>query len=229
MKLDHLVYFTTENPEVTVEEQKKSGRNAIIGGSHKEWGTQNVLLYTQNAYIEWLSVENMEVASKSDLPLIQLLLHDQPRGKAWGTICLLVNDIESYQKKIKEKGFEVSKIYSAQRQTPEGKTLRWKMLFVLKDSLEELPYPFFIEWEESEEERYQRLSERGAFEETNKDTRIKECNLATSNPKEEAKQWGRLLDRMVIDGNKLILPNIRFEFVENQENKKSRLEAVLIT
>lgn len=229
MKLDHLVYFTTEDPEVTLSEQIKSGRNAIIGGSHKDWGTQNVLLYTQNGYIEWLSVEDIEVASKSDHPLTKLLLHDRPRGNAWGTLCLSVKGIESYRTKIKEKGFEVSEILSAQRKTPEGKTLRWKMLFVYKDSIEELPYPFFIEWEESEEERNQRLAARGAFEASNRNTRIKECNLATANPAEEAKEWGRLLDRMVIEGNQLILPNIRFEFVAVPENGHSRLNAVLIT
>src|SRR5699024_10686448 len=139
------------------------------------------------------------------------------------------SDLEDYRKKFKEKGFDVSEIFPAQRKMPDGKVLRWKMLFVYKDSIDDLPYPFFIEWEESEEERLLRLEEIGFITESNKHIRIKECNLATNNPKEEAKKWGELLERMVIEENKLIFPNIRFEFVEIPENRQARLDAVLIT
>ncbi len=43
----------------------RSGRHAVVGGRHEKWGTHNALLYTKNAYIEWLSVEKMEIAATS--------------------------------------------------------------------------------------------------------------------------------------------------------------------
>ena len=52
------------------------GRHAVVGGRHEKWGTHNALLYTKNAYIEWLSVEKMEIAEQADHPLTKLLLHD---------------------------------------------------------------------------------------------------------------------------------------------------------
>ena len=59
MKLDHVVYFTNKAPAKIVAEQQASGRHAVVGGRHEQWGTHNALLYTKNAYIEWLSVEKV--------------------------------------------------------------------------------------------------------------------------------------------------------------------------
>lgn len=109
MKLDHLVYFSTENPGQTVKAQLQHGRNAIIGGSHKSWGTQNALLYTKNAYIEWLSIENQDIALKSHQPLTQQLIHDLKRGQGWGNLCLAVNAIKNLHHKLIQKGFKFLK------------------------------------------------------------------------------------------------------------------------
>ena len=77
MKLDHVVYFTNrKHLHEIVAEQQNERNHAVVGGSHEKWGTHNALMYMKNAYIEWLSVEKMEIAEQADHPLTRLLLHD---------------------------------------------------------------------------------------------------------------------------------------------------------
>ena len=86
-----------------VAEQRASGSHAVVGGRHEKWGTHNALLYTKNAYIEWLSVEKWEVAQQVDHPLTKLLLHDLEQGDGWGTVCLSVDGIGNSMRKLKIK------------------------------------------------------------------------------------------------------------------------------
>ena len=41
-------------------------------------------MYVNNAYIEWLSVENKDIAEKSDHQLVNLLLQDVREGEGLG-------------------------------------------------------------------------------------------------------------------------------------------------
>jgi hypothetical protein len=88
MRLDHVVYFTNKLTEQKVAEKKKLGRHAVVGGHHEKWGTQNALLYTRDAYVEWLSVERMDIAKQAGHPLTDLLLYDLKAGEGWGAICI---------------------------------------------------------------------------------------------------------------------------------------------
>ena len=51
-------------------------------------------------------------------------------------------------RKLKIKDFRTSGVLDAERRTADGQLRKWKMLFVDQPVLNELPYPFFIEWEE---------------------------------------------------------------------------------
>ena len=84
IKLDHVVYFTEKSPDEVVNEQSKMGWHAVIGGSHEKWGTHNALMYVENAYIEWLSVENKNIAENSNHQLVNLLLRDVSDGEGLG-------------------------------------------------------------------------------------------------------------------------------------------------
>ena len=163
MKLDHVVYFTNIAPKEIVAEQQASGNHAVVGGRHEKWGTHNALLYTKNAYIEWLSVEKREVAQQVEHPLTKLLLYDLQQGAGWGTICLSVDGIEKFKEEVENKGFRTSGVLDAERRTADGQLRKWKMLFVDQPVSNELPYPFFIEWEDPEETRFAKLREEGTI------------------------------------------------------------------
>lgn len=223
MKLDHVVYFSNRTPDEWVVEQE----HAVVGGRHEQWGTHNALLYMKNAYIEWLSVERQEVAEQVDHPLTRLLLHDLKGGEGWGTICLSVDDIEQFNEEINNKGFSTSGVLSAERRTASGQLRKWKMLFVDQPVSNELPYPFFIEWEDTEEVRLAKLHEDGTISEVNEQLEITECVFSVEDPLRETAEWAILLSKKVGDADDIALPNVLLKFVEHKGDK-DRLTDVVV-
>ena len=201
MKLDHVVYFTSKSPAEIVEEQKNEGNHAVIGGRHEKWGTHNALMYVKNAYVEWLSVERPEFAEQADHPLTRLLLHDLKEKDGWGTLCLSVTNIEQFNEDIINKGFATSGVLDAERRTAGGELKKWKMLFVDQPVSNELPYPFFIEWETPEEIRFAQLRAEGTLTEANEELEISECVFAVEDPLRDTGEWAVLLSQKVGDSN----------------------------
>lgn len=227
MKLDHVVYFTKKSPSEIVEEQRKEGKHAVIGGRHERWGTHNALMYVKNAYVEWLSVERPDFAAQVDHPLTRLLLHDVKEKDGWGTICLSVTDIEQFNEDITNKGFSTSGVLNAERRTAGGELKKWKMLFVDQPVSNELPYPFFIEWETPEEIRCEQLRAEGALTAENEELTVRECVFAVLDPLRETGEWAVLLSQKVGDSNDIRIRDVRLRFVQ-QEAGKDRLQEVLI-
>ena len=223
MKLDHVVYFTNRTPNEWVAEQQ----HAVVGGRHEQWGTYNALLYVKNAYIEWLSVERQDVAEQVDHPLTRLLLHDLQDGEGWGTVCLSVDDIEQFNEEINNKGFSTSGVLSAERRTASGQLRKWKMLFVDQPVSNELPYPFFIEWEDTEEVRLAKLREDGTISGANEQREITECVFSVEDPLRETAEWAILLSQKVGDADDIALSNVLLKFVEH-EGGKDRLTDVVV-
>lgn len=227
MKLDHVVYFTKKSPIEIVEEQNSIDRNAVVGGSHVKWGTYNALLYTKNAYIEWFSVENRDIAENSNHQLVNLLLSDLEDGEGWGTLCLSINGIEKFKEEIENKGFRTSGVLPAERKTATGHVRKWKMLFVEQQPSHELPMPFFIEWAEEDEERYAMLREEGTISPTNEKLEIEECIFYVKDPLKETAEWAILLSQKVGNDNNILLSNTVLKFIEHA-GEKDRLSDVII-
>lgn len=217
MYLDHIVHFIEEEPEKAVEVWKRHGFHAAKGGQHLNWGTHNALLYFKDSYIEWLAVEKMEVAEGVDHPLTQLLLHDR---KGFGTICLRTEDIAQLEERLKGQGIETTGVLDAERKTESGGLIKWKMLFLKEAVSDNLPSPFFIEWNDSDSERYEGLRKRGAILPDNEKQAIERCIFGVRDPAASAEKWRSLI-------GSLELPNCRFEF-RKTERKRERLEEVVL-
>lgn len=216
MFLDHIVHFTKSEPVKAVEAWGSYGFHAAVGGQHVQWGTQNALLYMKDCYIEWLSLADRSVAERADHPLTKLLLHD---GEGFGTICFRTDDIASLDKRLREEGFETTGVLDAERKTGTGETIRWKMLFIEQEVTDALPNPFFIEWQQSDRERYEALRQRDAIRSDNEKLRVEVCVFGVQDvPASER------LFRKILQG-KLEAANCRFEFRETASNKE-RLEEV---
>lgn len=227
MKLDHAVYFTHKTPEEIVTEQSLLGYHVVVGGRHEKWGTRNALKYVKNAYIEYLSVEYMEIAKEVDHPLTQLLLHDLATKEGWGTICLSVENIEAFKENIENKGFETSGVLAAERRTEDGELRKWKMLFVDQPLSSELPYPFFIEWDEPEEVRFSNLRKDGTLIEESKEIEVKECIFHVEDSLLTTAEWAILLSRKVGDSDQIELDNVVLRFVQ-KETALDRLTEVIM-
>ncbi|MNO63714.1 hypothetical protein D3C76_544260 [compost metagenome] len=65
MKWDHLVHYVNDlsKPIASFEDH---GLVAFKGGSHKDWGTYNALSYFGLTYIEFLGIENLELAKATE-------------------------------------------------------------------------------------------------------------------------------------------------------------------
>lgn len=229
MRLDHVVYFTEKAPSDVVEEQEGIGWHAVVGGSHEKWGTYNALMYLRNAYVEWLSVEDNSIAHHSKQPLVKLLLHDLQDGEGWGTLCLSVEDIEGFNKRLVKKGFDTSGVLNAERRTIHGAMRKWKMLFIQQEPSNALPYPFFIEWQQDEETRYSELRNDGTILPDNEKLVVTDCFLSVENPEEITENWASLLGVDIIESTILALSNCKLKFIKKAEREtKERLIDVSI-
>ncbi|MCM3758867.1 VOC family protein [Sporosarcina aquimarina] len=223
MKLDHVVWFTERTPEVVAKQYP----GAVVGGRHEHWGTYNALLYLQNAYIEWLAIENTDVADFSSHPLVELLKHDLATyGEGWGTLCISTDNIQLLNKNLERMGMHTSGVLDASRLTSSGTLKKWKMLFVNEKDLTDLPAPFFIQWEESEQNRRLSLRTEGVITKNSDAERILECGLVTKDPKQALERWCRILGVQPEDKESLMLNDIRLRFIENPK-ERNRMHTVV--
>lgn len=229
VKLDHVVYFTEKAPATVVEEQAYLGWHAVIGGQHEKWGTQNALMYVQNAYIEWLSVAYEDIAVSSNHQLVEQLLDDLPNGENWGTVCCSVQGIDIFNEELRSAGYQTSGVLDAERKTSTGDIIKWKMLFIEHEVSDALPFPFFIEWEKDDVTRFKDLREDGIILPGNEKIVVTECLFSVNDPSKVVAEWRALLSVGTSEENVIVLPNVIFKFIQNEfGNNRERLIDVVI-
>lgn len=228
MYLDHIVHFVEKNPLEIAEDWQQQGLHAVVGGQHINWGTYNALLYTKNSYIEWLSIEDEHIAQNTDHPLISLMLHDLKKSPGFGTICIRTSKIDVLKQELEEKGIETSGVLYAERKTTSGFGRKWKMLFIREEVSDQLPMPFFIEWQETDEDRYELLKKDGTIVESNLQLSIESCEFHVKKPREIIKKWEKYLNVEQYDDQTLLLPNTKLVFKQLEDGTKERLIRVQI-
>ncbi|MBE4909654.1 VOC family protein [Bacillus luteolus] len=154
---DHIVHFT-QSPEKAMETFKHAGFQAFTGGNHPNWGTHNCLCYFQDLqYIEWIGIKDIEVAKKSDNLLIQQIYADFTSiGEGFSQLAFRTDNMDELVKELKSKQFTVIGPVPGSRKGSDGTTLTWSMLFI-ED--EELRFPFFIQWGETNDARLTNMAE----------------------------------------------------------------------
>lgn len=226
MYLDHIVHSVTKKPIEVAEDWTEKGIHAVVGGQHTKWGTYNALLYTKTSYIEWLAVEYEEIAKNANHPLIDLMLHDlKTSGAGFNTICIRTTAIDDLSKQLQEQGIKTSGVLHAERKTTSGLVRKWKMLFVKEDIGDALPSPFFIEWEESDEEKYRLLQKDGTIEKSNLELSITACEFHVRKPREVMDKWKSYFQLTEQDEQTLLLENTRLIFRQSN-NIKERLASI---
>lgn len=159
---DHLVHLV-HDPKKAMEALRKCGIQAVEGGSHSDWGTFNTLCYFDLSYIEYLGVENPAVAEKArDNPLVHQALEDLAHGEGPARIALRTDNLEEASRLLEEQGWRMNGPFPGIRIRPDGSVLRWTLMFPeWPDG--ELPPPFLIQWEQTDEERRRDLQLRKAM------------------------------------------------------------------
>ncbi len=154
LTLDHIVFAGHDIEAMSTAYGNKFNLKAVFGGRHEAWGTYNYLAYlSNNAYIEWLGIEDETLANQSDSPLIKhLTYHLKNKQAGLFQFALQTNDLDSYLTHFKENEIPYTGPYNGKRKLTNGKTITWRMLFPTYDHTTET-LPFLIEWDQPESER----------------------------------------------------------------------------
>jgi hypothetical protein len=147
---DHIVHYV-KDPIGAANQFRQLGFHAVEGGKHPYWGTYNYLCYFQNLkYIEWIGVENDDIARSSDHPFCQMLMKDAALGEGFSFVAIRTVDLDVRAESLRRQGFRLRGPYEGIRKRNDGIVLKWRMLFFAEN--ENMPL-FFIEWGLEDEQR----------------------------------------------------------------------------
>jgi catechol 2,3-dioxygenase-like lactoylglutathione lyase family enzyme len=151
-RFDHAV-IAVSDLERAMEAYRSLGFDVFAGGRHEHRGTHNALLRFGGAdYIELLGVYNPDKAIHSGLN--GRTLAEFVRDRAGGLVghCYATHSIEAEAARMREAGLEVVGPFEMRRERPDGRALTWRLL-VPVDVPWRRRWPFFIQWDDPDEER----------------------------------------------------------------------------
>lgn len=192
LAFDHLVWFL-KKPEDAIAPLKQLGINIIQGGRHEKWGTYNTLSYFGLSYLEFLGIEDMELAkthyeNRLITHIVEKLQKENGEGPA--TIAIRTNEIEVLAERLKQQGLTVYGPIPGERVRADGQTIRWSLLFPELDS-SGLKLPFFIQWEKSDDERLTEFQQQGLLE---GQPQFESVGFVVRDLNKTAALWGKLLN-----------------------------------
>ncbi len=187
---DHLVYFTDKELNDHIDQLKKHGLYAVQGGSHKHWGTYNALCYFGLSYVEFLAVENEEIArTATENPLIGQLMSSLPDKQGPGQFAIRTDRMDELKLQLEQKGLE-TRLFPGSRKREDGSILNWKLLFITNYDKENLLPPFFIDWLEPDSKRETDLRGKGLIgNHPSMDLRMDHLKVIVENAKETSFLW----------------------------------------
>ncbi|WP_339281142.1 VOC family protein [Paenibacillus sp. FSL H8-0282] len=223
MKWDHLVHYVNDLAK-PVEIFGAHGLVAFKGGSHKDWGTYNALSYFGLTYLEFLGIENLELAKATEHNLVvkdavKLL----PEHEVLSRVVIRTDDIEEVAASLKAAGLSLSPIIDGKRLDNEGRLIEWRMMTIAGD-FGGLVYPFIIQWSGTDTERVERLTSSGVIKpHPAGEVEIVRAEFHVSDPEAAANHWGTIFGLPVTksedDTFSLKIGDRSFAFVQGDENQ----------
>ncbi|KAB8126655.1 VOC family protein [Gracilibacillus oryzae] len=230
IKWDHTVHYVNDL-EDAIEQFHEQGLTAFMGGSHKQWGTYNVLSYFDLCYIEFLGVEDRELAETIKEPndVVRDSVKLLPEREELSRVALRTDDIEAVAKHLSKFNLELSPIMDGKRLDSQGNLIEWKMMTIAGD-YQGLPYPFVIQWAGTDEKRRQKMIESGVIKKHPAgNVSIVEAVFDVRDPSAVSKHWQELFDferaaeSGVVSEKKLVVGNQSFLFRKGEENRMQQL------
>ncbi|RCX23344.1 glyoxalase-like protein [Fontibacillus phaseoli] len=224
MKWDHLVHYVNDLDK-PVEIFGDHGLVAFKGGSHKDWGTYNALSYFGLTYIEFLGIENLELAKATEHNVVvRDAVKVLPGHEVLSRVVIRTDDIEETAASLKSAGLSLSPIIDGRRLDNEGRLIEWRMMTIDGD-FQGLVYPFVIQWNGTDEERLERLTASGVIQSHPAgQAEIKKAIFRVSDPAAAAEHWGECFGLPIAqsEGNDTFTLKIgdqSFDFVQGDENQ----------
>nr|WP_320025435.1 VOC family protein [uncultured Acetobacterium sp.] len=217
---DHTIHYVNDLQQAnTIFE--KNGLKAKYGGSHEGFGTCNSLSYFWASYVEFLAIEDVRV-NKNPIEDI-LIFKDASKilseTEAFGRIGLRTHDIADLRNRLSKKKLSLSEIFAGNRMTPDGEKLTWKLLMI-NGGYNGLPYPFIIDWEITEEQRFRELKAKGLINQHPLGQLfLYEGVFEVENPKATTAHWADIFNLAPKNENTLIIGQQLFRFEQGKENR----------
>ncbi|MGN7115271.1 VOC family protein [Lysinibacillus odysseyi] len=159
-KLDHIVHFV-DSPEVAMTELRSNGLHVVPGGKHEQWGTYNALCYFNAAYIELIGIydqEKFKVAAAIPYTLHETYTRNGC-GKGLTRVAISTTTIEEDAERFRLAGYDIVGPDRFSRTRPDGSIVSWQLLHIGNKN-DQIDLPFFIQWDQSEEERVEDMKDR---------------------------------------------------------------------
>ena len=192
---DHTIHYVNDLQNAN-RIFKSHGLETKLGGSHKGFGTCNSLSYFWASYVEFMGIEDVEVNKN---PIEDILIFSDasrilPENEVFGRIGLRTHDIAALRNRLSKKDLILSEIFAGNRTTPDGEKLTWKLLMINGD-YNRLPYPFIIDWEISEQQRFRQLKAKSLINQHPLGQLfLYEGVFKVENPNATAAHWAEVFD-----------------------------------
>ncbi|NWK83285.1 VOC family protein [Staphylococcus sp. GSSP0090] len=203
LKLDHIIHYIHQ-----LENFKFPGHLLTLnqGGQHERFGTFNRLAYLNNAYVELLDVYKPDVLQKivkseeGRVSFPSKIVQDH-YSQGMKTLALSTDNIEQLKEDLEGKGIDVIGPIDMHRENIKGDKTSWKLLYIADPDYRVKP-PFFIQWDEDERKRNEKLDALRQKEFT-----IKTIHLHSTERAHTVKKWQQWFDMDIVsdDENTTIL------------------------
>ncbi|MBU8880442.1 VOC family protein [Bacillus sp. FJAT-29790] len=191
---DHIVHFV-EEPSKAIAIFKENGIHAVEGGKHLNYGTYNALSYFDLSYIEFLSTYDRDLLERTKHlknSFFETVVRDRYK-EGFSRVAIRTTDIEEAAHYFRKKGLTVNGPVPMNRKRPDGSVIEWKLLYI-GDEDEGLELPFIIQWNESDEDRRNQLTEKKAIMPHPAGTTFSHVNFAVKDLKNTVEKWSNWLD-----------------------------------
>lgn len=220
---DHLVQYVNELDK-PIECFRENGLIAFRGGSHKEWGTFNALSYFGMTYIEFLSIENLELAKITDHNLVVKDAVDVlPEREILSRVVIRTDDIEEMATSLAATGLLLSPIMDGKRLDHKGRLIEWRMM-TIEGNFKGLVYPFIIQWKGTDTDRLENLTTSGIIQpHPAGNAEIIRAVFHVSDPAAVAEHWGSIFGLSTVNladhSVSLQIADKYYDFVKGEENQ----------
>ncbi|WNS44713.1 VOC family protein [Paenibacillus sp. MMS20-IR301] len=227
LKWDHLVHYVNDLDQ-PVQLFADHGLLAFRGGSHTAWGTYNALSYFGLTYLEFLGIENLELAQATkDNVVVRDAVAVLPEHEVLSRVVLRTDDIEAVEADLKAAGLSLSPIIDGRRLDNKGRLIEWRMMTIDGD-FQGLVYPFIIQWNQRDEARLDSLNTAGINQpHPAGQVEMVSAVFRVTDPGAAAKHWSGLFGLPVTaseDGSfSLKAGGQTFDFLEGEENQFSQV------
>jgi len=138
VRIDHVVYATSDLDEAAERFRRAFGLDSSAGGRHPGWGTANRIVPLGDDYLELIAVVDRATAEATGFG--RSILQGARAGGAWVTMAVSTDGLNDEAARL---GLEV---VAGLRERPDGSEIRWRSAG-LEDPRRESWMPFFLQWD----------------------------------------------------------------------------------